>query len=43
MQSLVETGPVVLKYKLFKYYSYISMIMLLSPLEEECRPLFVKI
>ena len=45
MLGLVETGPVVLKWKILKYmYSpYIFIIKLLSPLEEGCGPLFVKI
>ena len=43
MRSLVETGPVVLKYKILKYSPYIFIILLLSPLEEGCGPLSVKI
>ena len=43
MPSLVETGPVVLEKKVFKYSPYIFIILLLSPLEEGCGPLFVKI
>ena len=43
MPGLVETGPVVLKKKIFKYSQYIFIILLLSPLEEGCGPLFVKI
>ena len=34
MQSLVETGPEVLKQKFLKYSPYIFIILLLSPLEE---------
>ena len=34
MQSLVETGPEVLKQTFLKYSPYIFFILLLSPLEE---------
>ena len=43
MPHLVETVPVVLKKKIFKYSPHIFIILLLSPLYEWCRPLFVKI
>ena len=41
MPSLVETGPSEVIF--FKYSPYIFIILLLSPLEEGCGPLFVKI
>ena len=43
MPSLVETGPVVMKLKTFKFSQYICIILLLSPFEEWCGPLFVRI
>ena len=43
MPSLVETGPVVLEICFLSIHHTFLLFLLLSPLEEGCGPLFVKI